>query len=264
MNTSRVAAVCRHLNVSIQLLGSFSVAKEDRQLYTLKPRTATETTPTPTSDTTTETTPTPTSDVPVTPVPQPPPAARTCGPVRTQRISSQARARTGPLSVTSNRTRKGKEAPENITYAEAEADLAEPNWLTLTLHSAGNQPPPSQFLDDAPNNFEPFDSSPAMEVDEVPPTIATTFDILCDLTIHVRINPTLGVPALVQTSPPALLSADHDERPNWLLISIKELLQYVPYYSCLNKVVDLWLAQEARLGYPTKVRGLRLLHVFTY
>jgi hypothetical protein len=89
--------------------------------------------------------------------------------------------------------------------------------------------------------------------EEVLPAIATTSSTPpCDSAIQVTVVPPLGVSALVKTSLPALLFVDTDERPKWLLASIYDHLQYVPYYSCLNKVVDLFLTQEARLGYPTK------------
>ena len=79
-----------------------------------------------------------------------------------------------------------------------------------------------------------------------------------DFTIQVQLNPILGVPALVQTLPPTLLFRDHDERPDWLIRSTNELLHPTSYYMCLNKVVDLFFAQEARLGYPDKVSPLWL------
>jgi hypothetical protein len=79
-----------------------------------------------------------------------------------------------------------------------------------------------------------------------------------DFTIQVQLNPILGVPALVQTLPPTLLFRDHDERPDWLIRSTNELLHPTPYYMCLNKVMDLFFAQEARLGYPDKVSPLWL------
>ena len=74
-----------------------------------------------------------------------------------------------------------------------------------------------------------------------------------DSVIQVNTFPALGTTALVETSQPALLFLDEDERPHWLLMSIKEFLRHVPYYMCLGRVVDLFLAQEARLGYPAKV-----------
>ena len=93
-----------------------------------------------------------------------------------------------------------------------------------------------------------------MSVDEVSPAVTTVSSTLCDSMIQVRSNPAPALPSLIQTAPPNLLYADQDERPSWLLTSVQDFLQYGPYYSCLSKVVDLFLAQEARLGYPAKVR----------
>lgn len=94
----------------------------------------------------------------------------------------------------------------------------------------------------------PFTTAMIVNDDEVTATPS-------DCTIQVKINPTLGIPTLVETPPPALLFQDMDVRPNWLIRSINQCLQYAPYYMCLNKVVDLFLTQEARLGYPDKVSG---------
>ena len=92
-----------------------------------------------------------------------------------------------------------------------------------------------------------------------------------DYVIQVQTIPTLGVCALVQTAPPTLLFQDKDVRPEWLMRSTNEFLQYTPYYMCFSKVVDLFFAQEATLGYPDKVSELRfpsraylLMTSFTY
>ena len=71
-------------------------------------------------------------------------------------------------------------------------------------------------------------------------------------TIELHTDKTQTI-ALVESLPAALLFVDEDEHPDWLTRSIKEHLQYMPYYMCLGKVVDLFLTQEARLGYPAKV-----------
>lgn len=62
----------------------------------------------------------------------------------------------------------------------------------------------------------------------------------------------LGTPYLVET-PPTLLSEDEDVRPQWLITAVNAFLRLVPYVGSLGKVVDLYLAQEARLGYPQLV-----------
>ena len=78
-----------------------------------------------------------------------------------------------------------------------------------------------------------------------------------DSSTQVEINPASGIPALVETPPPALLFQDMDVRPDWLIRSINHCLQYAPYYMCLNEVVDLFLTQEARLGYLNRVSTSR-------
>jgi hypothetical protein len=90
------------------------------------------------------------------------------------------------------------------------------------------------------------------EVPPVPPAALAVPAAPFDFTIQVQINPILGVLSLVPTPPPTLLFEDNDERPEWLIRSTNGFLQYTPYYMCLNKVVDLFFAQEARLGYPDK------------
>jgi hypothetical protein len=97
-----------------------------------------------------------------------------------------------------------------------------------------------------------FTGDMIVDEEEVPPAPPAASAALFDSTIQVQINPTLGIYVLVETSPPTLLFTDKDERPNWLVWSTSEFLQHAPYYMCLNKVVDLFFAQEARLGYPDK------------
>lgn len=71
---------------------------------------------------------------------------------------------------------------------------------------------------------------------------------------HTGMFPRLGVNTLTETAPPALLFNDQDVRPDWLLSAVKEFLRYIPYYGNLSKVIDQFLLQEARLGYPGLVR----------
>ena len=60
-------------------------------------------------------------------------------------------------------------------------------------------------------------------------------------------------PAIVLVdTPPELLSTDEDVRPRWLMTAMG-FLRCVLYFGNLGRVVDLWLAQEARLGYPQRV-----------
>jgi len=104
------------------------------------------------------------------------------------------------------------------------------------------------------------DSTPPATNEELHPVITAASCALCDSAIKVGATPE-GDSELIETSQPSLLFVDKDERPNWVSMSIYDFLQYGSYYMCLNKVVDLFLAQEARLGYPVKVSRSRLLRI---
>jgi len=80
--------------------------------------------------------------------------------------------------------------------------------------------------------------------------------------IEIGILPRLGVRAITEAEPPALLSEDEEVRPEWLTSAVKEFLRYMPYYGRLGKVIDLFLAQEARLGYPNLVLHLCLSSLY--
>jgi hypothetical protein len=69
--------------------------------------------------------------------------------------------------------------------------------------------------------------------EEVPPATTTAPNAPSDSKIQVKVI--FGVPTLVQTTPPALLFADNDGCPDWLIRSINEHLQLTPYYICLNR-----------------------------
>jgi hypothetical protein len=233
------------------------IAKEDRKLYTLQPSTVAETLP-------------PTSSAPAMPAPRPLPTARVSGPTRTKRKSQQARMRTGPLppdlkarvmALTS------KKRTVSLTKAEVPEliEATQPMQLTLASCSSSNRPcsqtpeDGSDSTSDTSAPHEPRDLMPPgtsdMSADmEVASAIPTTSGIPCNSVIEVRTISGTGVSVFVQTSSPTLLFVDEDKRPNWLLTSIKEHLQYTPYYLCFSQVVDLFLTQEARLGYPQKVR----------
>jgi len=71
--------------------------------------------------------------------------------------------------------------------------------------------------------------------------------------VEVAITPHLGTAYLAET-PPALLSEDEDVRPQWLTTAVNSFLRFVPCIGSLGKVIDLYLTQEARLGYPELVR----------
>lgn len=82
--------------------------------------------------------------------------------------------------------------------------------------------------------------------------------------IEVGILPRLGVHILTETKPPTLLFEDEDVRPEWLITAVKEFLRYTPYYGCLGKVIDLFLTQEERLGYPNLVIHLRFSSKYSF
>ena len=105
------------------------------------------------------------------------------------------------------------------------------------------------------------DLAPPATGEELHHVITAASCALCNFAIKVEITPSSGDRALIETSRPALLFADKDERPNWLLMSIYNFFQYGSYYMCLSKVVDLFLTQEARLGYLVKVRESQFLCV---
>lgn len=71
--------------------------------------------------------------------------------------------------------------------------------------------------------------------------------------VETGILPRLGIHAILETDPPTLLFEDEEVRPDWLVLAVRKFLRYIPYYGRLSKVVDLFLAQEARLGYPDLV-----------
>ena len=77
--------------------------------------------------------------------------------------------------------------------------------------------------------------------------------------VEVAIARPPGGAYLVET-PAALLSEDEDVRPEWLMTAVNTFLRFVPCVGGLGKVIDLFLKQEARFGYPRLVRTLALLN----
>ena len=73
-----------------------------------------------------------------------------------------------------------------------------------------------------------------------------------------------SVQILTETEPPMLLFEDEDVCPEWLISAVNEFLQYTPYYGCLSKAIDLFLTQEARLGYPNLVINLHFFSKYLY
>lgn len=96
------------------------------------------------------------------------------------------------------------------------------------------------------------DDEPIATIPTVPPQ--------CE--IEIGVLPRLGTHILIETGQPTLLYEDEEVRPRWLILAVKDFLKYTPYYGRLSKVVDLFLGQEARLGYPELVMYLlfTLLH----
>lgn len=86
-----------------------------------------------------------------------------------------------------------------------------------------------------------------------PPTnVPTTSSSPPSTRLQVATAPRSGVTYLVDI-PSTLLLKDEDVRPQWLTTAIKDFFAYVPCVGNLGRVVGLFLAQEARLGYPQSV-----------
>ena len=104
-----------------------------------------------------------------------------------------------------------------------------------------------------------FTGKMIVDDEELPPVAPIAPGAALDSAIQVKV--VLCTAVLVQTLLPTLLFTDQDVHPDWLIRSTKEFLQHVPYYMCLDKVVDLFFAQEANLSYPAKVSELYSLHI---
>jgi hypothetical protein len=296
-----------------QLLTLTSAAKAERELYTLKQVAATMAMP-------------PVPYALIEPPSNPPPVPRAAGPVRTQRKSTQARMKTGPMTpalkarIMANMATGTGASKANSTRADETQVAALPTEANSVKAAESAQPIPfcSQMLEDDPDDdfsyipvipdmpngsYSTFSdasdglsyssmfsaSSDSLSYASTVPDDLDFVDVEMDgpehLTagpwtvidhftgevivdedfppatpgapfeseIQVEVIPALGTSILIQTTPPALLFEDQDERPNWLIRSTNEFLQHAPYYMCLNKVIDLFFAQEADLGYPDKV-----------
>lgn len=104
-----------------------------------------------------------------------------------------------------------------------------------------------------------FTGKMIVDDEELPPIAPIAPGAALNSAIQVKV--VLGTAILAETLLPTLLFMDQDICPDWLIRSTKEFLQYVPYYMCLDKVVDLFFAQEANLSYPAKVSELCSLHI---
>lgn len=161
----------------------------------------------------------------------------------------------------------------------ASIEPAHPSQSALIDDPSGvHQPPPGSednssdslsYTSTLPDVFEvemddsaPLATGPWMMIDHftgemvvddeaLPPVPPTVPGVSPNSTIPA--GEVMGITVLTQTPPPTLLYADQDVRPNWLIRSTNEFLRYVPYYMCLNEIVDLFFAQEAKLGYQIKV-----------
>ena len=192
------------------------------------------------------------------------------GPVRVDRVSKQARLGTGPLL-----RRKGQasaktadadlrtilnDAPTNPSSECTDKAVA----VNVGTSSDATNPNPDVSNDESHLSGALDDElrpscTPDVEMEDSGLVITVNDDALAVTAaptqsgVETRFLPLLGVHTIVESESPALLSVDGDVCPDWLLTVTKKHLPFVPYLGCLGKVVDLFLAQEARLGYPNVV-----------
>jgi len=139
--------------------------------------------------------------------------------------------------------------------------IAEPNVLAVAttppesdaLVPPGETPPQAvEPGDDASDNMSYTSTIPDDNPAPSSPNVPTTLTTPTPARIETATASRLGVPYIIE-KPPTLLSEDMDVRPQWLTTAVKNFLKFVPYVGGLGTVVDLYLAQEARLGYPESV-----------
>ena len=174
---------------------------------------------------------------------------------------------------------------ESIPPNEAESipstEAVQPSEPTLTNGPSDNrQPPPGPERSDSDMSDALSYTSSLPDVfdvgsDDSAPLATGPWTIVDHFTGEMIVDDdevppaVLGTPALTLTPPPTLLFAEQDVRPDWLVWSTSKFLRHVPYYMALSNVVDLFLAQEARLGYPAKASQLffsclhSLMNLFT-
>jgi len=97
-----------------------------------------------------------------------------------------------------------------------------------------------------------FTGEVTVDDDQSIPPVPTAPSCPSPAGVEIAIAPRSGMAYITETKP-ALLFGDEDVRPQWLMTAVKTFLRFVPYFGGLGKVVDLYLAQEARLGYPKLV-----------
>jgi len=208
------------------------------------------------------------------------------GPIRTQK--SQAKARPTPTARVSKRVAAGSTIQTSANVPQVEI----PQVDVSEVHTPGIDPPQPTAL---PSNLPQANATPteidgpviattptepdeptigATLPDPTPSIISNAFDVEMGNDWSVPPAPTIptgpslpgvevaktphtGAAYLVET-PPTRLSEDEEVRPGWLTTAVNSFLCVIPYFGSLGKVVDLYLAQEARLGYPVLVCTLSL------
>lgn len=231
---------------------------------------------------------------PAAPSHPPQPPSTKAGPDRAQRMTKTARMRTGPLpphlkervmaAMANAKPPQVATAPANtstirpaavqtvlVTTPEADAPQVQidgPGVVAFIDNAPGMAP----VLDNPTSTLTEFDSDYVdVEMGDMDPTAdpwevmeRPGQEIIVDddsgmafsaVGMNVGILPRLGTLNLTETEPPTLLFEDEDIRPDWLMSAVKEFLRYTPYYGGLGKVIDQFLLQEARLGYPNLVNA---------
>ena len=222
------------------------------------------------------------------------------GPERGPRVTKTARMRTGPLpphlkervlaamakarppqaATTSGNSFVVEPAPvETLPIAMPEVDTPQvqingPGVIAIADHAPETAPIP----DDCTSAFTGFDSDYVdIEMDDMVqmndpwevmehPTGGIIVDDNSGVSfsaaeMDIGMLPRLGTLTLTETEAPTLLFKDDDVRPGWLMSAVKEFLRFTPYYGGLGQVIDQFLLQEARLGYPNLVLIMFLLTV---
>ena len=254
------------------MLKDFILAREKRQEYTLN-------TLQPPSDTRNVSSVPPDPPYPLAPPAPHPPSAT--GPDRADRVSRQAHLATSPLPLRRKSQASAKTTDTNLQTIQDDAPTNPSSECTdqaITVNvdtsSDATNPNPdasngeSHLSDISGDGSHPPDAlddelhlsgAPDIEMDDSEFVITIDDDALAVTTaptqsdVETRFLPRFGVSVLTESESPTLLSVDEDVRPEWLLAVTKKFLPTVPYLGCLGKVVDLFLAQEARLGYPNVV-----------
>ena len=126
------------------------------------------------------------------------------------------------------------------TEARDTGSLEPAQWTLVNIDDTSTNQPPGSQPKDIPADLTgisgtsdlnvQMDGPPPSETDDtmvdedwvIPTTMPTNAS--CDTIIQLRHNPTLGLHSLVQTSLPALLSIDEDERPDWLVTFTTHLI----------------------------------------